>query len=214
MASLAWTWSWLRSFTLSFSFDSVTILFLLPIFFICPLASLYSYHYLDKQEDSFKASASLFFFNLLVVAMALVTTAGNLLSFILTWEIMSLSSYFLVMYDSGKEITRKAGYMYLVFSQAGALFIISSFAIIFSYTGSFSFNGIASLPENVKLIVFFLALTGFGSKAGVFPVHIWLPHAHPAAPKSYLGGNVRSYDQNGYLRYLQDVHAPGHPQIS
>ena len=181
-SSLSWSWKWLHAFTLDFSFDSVTVLFILPILVICPLAALYSYHYLDRREDALKTAASLFFLNLLIVSMILVTTAHNLLAFIFTWEIMSLSSYFLVMYDSSKEITRKAGYMYLVFSQAGALFIIASIAVIFSYTGDFSFNLISSIPEHIKLIAFFLALAGFGSKAGIFPVHIWLPHAHPAAP--------------------------------
>ena len=72
--------------------------------------------------------------------MALVTAAANMLAFALVWEIMSISSYFLVMYDYEKAATRTAGYLYFLFAQAGALFIFAAFGVIFSHTGSFDFS--------------------------------------------------------------------------
>lgn len=180
--SLAWSWTWLHTFSLAFSFDTLSLFFLLPIFLVCPVAVVYSFGYFSKGEDSLRAAVNFFFLNVLIVSMALVTVAGNFLTLALVWESMSLSSFFLVMHDYGKESTRKAGYLYFLFAQAGALLIFASFAVIFSYTGSFSFGQAATLPATAKLVVFFLAFVGFGSKAGIFPVHIWLPHAHPAAP--------------------------------
>jgi hydrogenase-4 component B len=179
---LAWSWSWLHSLTLSFAFDSLTFFFLLPIFLICPLAALYSFGYFTRAENSLRTAISYFFTNILIVSMTLVTAAANMPAFALVWEIMSISSYFLVMYDYEKAATRTAGYLYFLFAQAGALFIFAAFGVIFSHTGSFDFTAVAAIPKATKLVVFLLAFLGFGSKAGIFPLHIWLPHAHPAAP--------------------------------
>jgi hydrogenase-4 component B len=176
------SWPWLHLFTLSFSLDSLSAFFLLPIFFICPLTAIYSFHYMNQERQAERTAVNCFFFTLLIISMALVVTADNIISFALVWELMSLSSFFLVMYEYQKESTRKAGYLYLVFAQAGAVLIFAAFAVAYSHTGSFSFDQFARIPASAKLVVFFLALVGFGSKAGIFPFHIWLPHAHPAAP--------------------------------
>jgi hydrogenase-4 component B len=82
-------------------------------------------------------------------------------------------------YEAGEN--RKAGYLYFVFSQVGAMFILAAFGLIYGYTGNFGFADAATLPDTAKIIVFALAFIGLGSKAGVFPFHVWLPHAHPAA---------------------------------
>jgi len=176
--------SWLHLFTLSFTLDSLSAFFLIPIFSVCPLAVLYSFHYMDKTDQRGRTGINFFFFNLLIVSMALVAVADNIISFALVWELMSLSSFFLVMHEYQKEETRKAGYIYFIFAQAGAMFIFAAFALAYSYTGSYGFAAFAGMPANIKIIVFFLALVGFGSKAGIFPLHMWLPHAHPAAPSN------------------------------
>ena len=182
LEDLAWSWPWLHVFTLEFSCDSLSVFFLLPIFLICPLACLYSLAYFDKTGHSLRTAVSFCCTNILIAAMALVSVAANILTFALAWEIMSLSSYILVMYEYEKEQTRAAGYLYFLFAQAGALLIFAAFGVVYGYTGGMAFAAFSSIPEQVKLVVFFLAFLGFGSKAGIVPVHIWLPHAHPAAP--------------------------------
>ncbi len=182
LRGMAWSWSWMHGFALAFSCDSLSWFFLLPIFLICPLAAVYSFAYFAEAENSLRTAVSFFCTNLLIAAIALLTVAANILAFVLVWEIMSLSSYILVMYDYEKAATRTAGYLYFLFAQAGALLIFASFGVVFSHTGSLAFARFAAIPAEAKIIVFFLAFLGFASKAGVFPLHVWLPHAHPAAP--------------------------------
>jgi hydrogenase-4 component B len=172
----------LNAFTLSFQIDSLSAFFLVAIYAICLIAAVYSFHYLSKPAKALRAAVSYLFFSLLTGAMVLVVCADNLVTFMLCWEIMSLSSFFLVIYDFEADENRKAGLLYFVFSQAGAMLILVAFGVMAAHTGSFDFGSAADLPPVVKLIVFSLAFVGFGSKAGVFPFHAWLPHAHPAAP--------------------------------
>lgn len=183
-AIITFSTTWLHLFTLSFSLDSLSAFFLIPIFAVCPLAVLYSFHYMDQSKHKGRVAVNYFFLTLLIISMALVATADNIISFALVWEVMSLSSFFLVMHEYYKKETRKAGYIYFIFNHIGAMFIFAAFALAYSYTRSFHLLSFATMPENIKVIVFFLALVGFGSKAGIFPLHIWLPHAHPAAPSN------------------------------
>lgn len=179
--------SYLKSFTFSFQIDNLSAFFLVIIFGISLMASIYSFHYMDKPEKNLATAVKYFLFSLLIVSMCLVVTGSNMIAFMLSWEIMSLSSFFLVIYNYKTHDNRRAGYLYFVFSHVGAMFILSAFGILYSFTGSFSFQDIAALSsgalsENIQLIIFLLAFIGFGSKAGVFPFHVWLPYAHPAAP--------------------------------
>ena len=180
--SASFSLQWLNLFSISFSLDAISAFFLVPIFTICPLAVVYSFHYMDKADQCGRVAVNYVFLSLLIISMALVATADDIISFALVWEMMSLSSFFLVMHEYQREATRKAGYIYLVFTQVGAMFIFAAFALAYSYTDAFGFQSLAGLPDTIKLLTFFLALVGFGSKAGIFPLHIWLPHAHPAAP--------------------------------
>ena len=181
-ATAASSSTWLHVFTLAFKIDSVSLFFLIPIFLISPLALLYSYHYLENEKKLLRAGCNYFFFSILVASMALVVVSANMITFLLFWEIMSLSSFFLVIYNYESYSNRKAGYLYFIFAQGGAMLLFAAFALIYSHTGSFDFSDFSSVPDQAKLLIFVLAFIGFGSKAGIFPLHIWLPKAHPAAP--------------------------------
>ena len=176
------SFEYLKRFSLSFQIDGLSAFFLVAIYAVSLLAAIYSFHYLDKPEKSLRSAANYLFFSLLVVSMALVVTAANMITFMLSWEIMSLSSFFLVIYDHESAENRKAGYLYFVFSHVGAMFILAAFGILYGYSGSLLFSSGSTLPDSAKFLVLILSFVGFGSKAGVFPFHVWLPHAHPAAP--------------------------------
>ena len=126
-------------------------------------------------------------FHLFLGAMLLVFLAGSVLAFLLAWEAMSLVSYFLVLYDHEDPAVRRAAYVYLVMTHAGTAFVIAAFLLLAGEGGGFTFDalraaGLAGGPTVWKTAVFVLALVGFGTKAGLLPLHVWLPRAHPAAP--------------------------------
>ncbi len=211
--TVAASFKYLNVFTLSFKVDGLSAFFLAVIFIVSSLGTLYSYHYLNNSAKALRIAVNYLFFSLLIVSMALVVTANNMITFMFCWEIMSLSSFFLVIYNYEEEENRKAGYLYFVFSNVGALFIFAAFGLIYSYTGSFAFSLNGELPEFVKILVFVLSFIGFGSKAGVFPFHIWLPHAHPAAPShisAVMSGVMIKTGIYGILRMyiILDLHTP------
>ncbi|MGI6656670.1 MAG: proton-conducting transporter membrane subunit [Desulfobulbus sp.] len=178
-ATYSCTW---QTFTLTLATDSLSAAFLLPIFLLAPLIALYGHHYLNAAVHPVRTAISGLMLSLLIVAMALVVLADNMITFVLAWELMSLASFALVLYDWDQQPTRKAAYIYLLFTQTGALCLFATFGLLYSASGSVDFDSLAALPHGIKLTAFLLALLCFGSKAGVMPVHVWLPHAHPAAP--------------------------------
>ncbi len=173
---------YLNIFFLDFKMDGLSAFFLVIIFAVCMIAAIYSFHYMEDSQNPVRTAVNYFFFSILIAAMALVVTSANMITFMLSWEIMSLSSFFLVIYKHTSSESRKAGYLYFIFSHVGAMFIFAAFGIGYAYSGSFGFEGMGSFSETAKIMVFIFAFIGFGSKAGVFPFHVWLPHAHPAAP--------------------------------
>jgi hydrogenase-4 component B len=173
--------TYLNTLSLAFKIDGLSAFFLLAIFAVCLLAAIYSFHYMSNPEKALRTAVNYFFFSLLVVSMALVVAADNMITFMLAWELMSLSSFFLVIHDHQTPENRKAGYIYFIFSHVGAMFIFSAFGLVYGHTGSLGFDAI-NLADGTEILIFVLAFIGFGSKAGVFPFHVWLPHAHPAAP--------------------------------
>lgn len=179
----AWaSFKYLDLFSLSFHVDGLSAFFLTAIFAVSLMAAIYSFHYMENDDAGIKTGVNYFFFSILIASMALVVTAANILTFMLSWEFMSLSSFFLVIYGHESRENRKAGYLYFVFTHIGAMFVLAAFGLIYGHTGSFDFASMADIPEAVKILIFVFAFIGFGSKAGVFPFHVWLPHAHPAAP--------------------------------
>jgi hydrogenase-4 component B len=202
-----WTFNNLSfgGYSLCFSVDNLSAFFLLPIFLISALSSLFSYHYLDNIQKNLRIAINYFFFSLLVVSMVLVVCSDNMITFALSWEIMSISSFFLVMYDYEKEQTRTAGLIYFIFTQAGALIIFLAFGILAANSHQIDFAVLESVSDGVKIATFILLLIGLGSKAGVFPLHIWLPYAHPAAPShvsALMSGVMIKVGIYGIIRFF------------
>ena len=170
----------------SFHIDMLSAFFIFVISLIALFCSLYRVGYAKHFYKKYNLGALGFFYHLLVASLLLVVTASNGIFFLIAWEIMSISSYFLVVYDRNDEDNVKAGSLYLIMTYVGTAFIIVSFLFLYKYTGSFDFMAIkaniAQIPLAIKNIIFVLALIGFGTKAGIIPFHIWLPAAHPAAP--------------------------------
>jgi formate hydrogenlyase subunit 3/multisubunit Na+/H+ antiporter MnhD subunit len=116
--------------------------------------------------------------------MALVLVADDAYFFMVAWETMALSSFFLVTSDHRHAEIRRAGYLYILIAHLGAISILLCFGALQSGTGNYTFEGMRTLqlPAGWATVAFLLALAGFGAKAGILPLHVWLPEAHPAAP--------------------------------
>jgi hydrogenase-4 component B len=168
--------------------DRTSAFFVLVIAVGAIPASLYALGYTRDAERAGKHSLAWmgFAFNAFLATMVLVALARNVLTFLVLWEAMSLASYFLVMTEHEREDVQRAGWVYLVMTHAGFVALLIGLVLMAHATGTMNFDewraASSKLDETTRSIVFILLALGFGSKAGVIPLHIWLPRAHPAAP--------------------------------
>ncbi|HEV8329421.1 MAG TPA: hydrogenase 4 subunit B [Nitrospiraceae bacterium] len=166
--------------------DSLASFFVLTISLVGLAASIYAFGYVNEFYGRASIAVLGALFNGFLLSMTLVVIADNGFFFLIVWELMSLLSYFLVVTDHEKAEVRYAGLFYLIMTHVGTAFIILVFLIFFQAGGSFSFDAFKHpeqpLPEGMRTLVFLMALIGFGTKAGIVPLHVWLPYAHPAAP--------------------------------
>lgn len=186
--------------------DPLSSFFLLCVFLVSGLAALYGAGYLGSQKHHRTASAAAFF-NLLVAAMALVVLSRDAVAFLGAWELMSVSAFFLVTYENERPEVRRAGMTYLIASHAGVAVLFLMFTLLAHANSSFEFGMWSrTLPRaGLASTCFVLALAGFGSKAGFWPVHVWLPDAHPAAPShvsAAMSGVMIKMGIYGLLRSL------------
>jgi len=201
---------------LSFSMDSLSIFFTGVILLVTIPSAVYSTGYLRGKYSKGKITAGWILLSLFVVSMAAVVTARNAFLFLFVWELMSLSSYYLVVFDSEQERSVKAGTIYIVMTHIGTAFIAAAFMIMYRYAGSFDFGamkiGCSAMSPALRNIVFLFLLTGFGTKAGLVPLHVWLPYAHPQAPShvsSIMSGVMIKTAVYGVIRFIIIILGPG-----
>jgi formate hydrogenlyase subunit 3/multisubunit Na+/H+ antiporter MnhD subunit len=150
-------------------------------------ASGYLKPYLPKKRSVF-ISLHLFSFVWLHGAMLLVTSMRDGIAFLLAWELMSLFSFVLVIFEAQKESTLKTGINYLLQMHLSFALIMLGFLIAANQTGELSFEGVGKFfSQNSNIALFLVFFAGFGIKAGFIPLHSWLPRAHPAAPSHVSG---------------------------
>ncbi|MBI5867347.1 MAG: hypothetical protein HZB43_03525 [candidate division Zixibacteria bacterium] len=194
--------------------DSLSAFFLTCIFVISGLVTVYGAGYLQAYIGKRRLAPALTFFNLRVAAMVALVIARDGIFFLVAWEIMSFASFFLVTFENEREDVRRAGMTYLIASQLGVAFLFAMFALLGHNAGSFDFDQFtAGVTPSASLagICFLLAVVGFGTKAGFWPVHIWLPDAHPAAPShvsALMSGVMIKMGIYGLLRTLMFLGNP------
>jgi formate hydrogenlyase subunit 3/multisubunit Na+/H+ antiporter MnhD subunit len=191
--------------------DGLSAFFCLPVLLISPLAALYGCEYLAHEKKSL--GSVLFFCNVLIASMLLLMAARNGLLFLVVWEIMAVSSFFLVVFDDEHAPVREAGWTYLIATHIGTGGLLVFFALLGKQAGSLDFEAMAAakLAPAMATVLFALAVTGFGSKAGFIPMHVWLPEAHPAAPShvsALMSGVMIKTGIYGLLRALTLLGAP------
>lgn len=191
----------LVSFTTPFAFANFSVLLnplsgllLVVINLLALLAWIYGFSYFDEYKGKGLGSIG-FFMNLFVVSMNFVLTVDNAFWFLVFFELMSLTSYFLVIVEQNAQSIR-GGFLYLIMAHIGFLMIMISYLIMGATTGSLEFEVFRQTDfGGMASLIFILAFMGFGCKAGMFPFHSWLPQAHPAAPS-----NVSSLMSGGMIK--------------
>ena len=162
----------------------------LAAFMVCVISllvivtALYSFSYVKEYKGKGAGSMG-FFMNLFIASMVALVTSDNAFYFLVFFEMMSLASYFLVITEQDENAVNE-GLLYFFIAHAGSVLIMIAFFIFYCYAGSFEFSAFrqTTLPAPLAFTAFVLAFLVFGAKAGMIPLHSWLPKAHPAAPSS------------------------------
>ncbi|MEP0825147.1 MAG: hypothetical protein HRF40_06650 [Nitrososphaera sp.] len=225
--------------------DGVAAFFVLLLGIVSFSVSIYSIAYSrlfdsHKGQNASSAPTFGFLFNVFILSMLLVIVSNNAFFFLVFWEVMSIVSFFSIVQSGKDEGAGAAGagstgkfassLTYLVMTHAGTAFITALFLLMFSQTGSFSFDSFAdwsassssssdpaaaaTAPEvmNIKNAAFILGFIGFGIKAGMVPFHTWLPKAHPLAPSNIsalMSGTMIKMAIYGLVRMLLDLNSAG-----
>lgn len=172
--------------------DPLAGFFLVVIGLLAVFVSIYSIGYIKGFLGSRPVTSLVVFYNLFLAGMFMVVLSDDALIFLISWEVMAAASYFLVMFEDERSENKRAALLYIVIAHIGAIGILLSFGVMAGLaTGFDNFNGYtfdamrqADFPSGLATLAFLLAFFGFAAKAGVIPLHVWLPEAHPVAPSS------------------------------
>lgn len=185
---------------LSLYFVFLIVMMTIPIF-------IYSIGYIKEYKNEYCIEYFWLIMILFVLSMIGVVLSSNSISFVVFWELMSVSSFLLVIFEYKKRENIKAGIMYFIMTHISGIFVIIMFIVILKYTKSMNFYFImqncSNLNNSQKNIILILALLGFGCKAGLVPLHAWLPKAHPCAPSNIsalMSGVMLKIALYGFIR--------------
>lgn len=203
----------LPGLVLTWQLDGISAFFGLVILSIAAVTTLYAIGH-SRHQHGFPGSSVLYL--LFIVSMLGVVIAGDGFTFLLAWETMSLTSFGLVLTEHRREAVREAAWAYLVMTHTATAFIVAAFLLLARTTGSLLFADWTAradaLDPVVATLVFGLGLVGFGTKAGMIPLHVWLPQAHPVAPahvSALMSGVMIKLGIYGLVRLSFDWLAPG-----
>jgi len=210
---ISWRWLPVLGGSFSVALDPLSAFFVVIILVVTGLAAVYGGSYLQSFAGRHSVGAAWCFFNLLTASMVMVALARNGVLFLVAWEMMALTSFLLVVFESDKENVRRAGWVYVVATHLGMGFLITLFVLLCP-GGSLDFAQVADAAHRslgLKNLLFCLAVVGFGIKAGFVPMHVWLPEAHSAAPShvsAVLSAIMVKMGIYGLIRTLTFLGAP------
>ena len=191
-----------------FRVDALSAFFLAVVNLGGAGASLYAIGY--GQHETAQGRV-LPFYPAFLGAMNLVVLADDAFTFLVAWEFMSLTSWALVMAYHRDPENRRAGYIYIVMASFGTLTLLLAFGLLAGSGGGYAFSEIRATAAALPGVVFVLVLVGTGSKAGLVPLHVWLPLAHPAAPShvsALMSGVMTKVAVYGFVRIVFDLLGP------
>jgi hydrogenase-4 component B len=194
----------------NFRLDALSAFFAVVVNLGGAAASLYAIGYGRHEREPARV---LPFFSAFLAGMNLVLIADDAYTFLVSWEFMSLASWALVMAHHREAGNQRAGFVYIVMASFGALALLLSFALLAGPAGAYTFGAMRASPVPLGLagLVLVLALLGAGSKAGLVPLHVWLPLAHPAAPShvsALMSGVMTKVAIYAFVRIAFDLLGP------
>jgi len=190
--------------SLSLALDPLSAFFLVPVLVLSALSALYGRAYLAPYANRRRLGATWLFFNLLCAAMITVVLARNGVLFLVAWETMSLCAFALVTFEHERADARRAGWIYLVAAHVGTAALLALFVLLGGAFGGAVTSATTAIGSR-ETGLFVLALLGFGVKAGLVPLHVWLPEAHAAAPShvsALMSGAMVKLGFYGILRVI------------
>ncbi len=190
--------------------DGLSAFFLVVIGVVGAAASVYGFGYSAAYEGRYSLRLLGAMLNVLLLSLSVQVMADNALTFLMAWEAMSLSAYALVLTEHDRPGTVRAAHWYIAIMHAGFVALVAMFLLLSAgeLTTSFASMRSAVLTPGTRNAVFVLAMLGFGAKAGIAPLHVWLPMAHPVAPShvsALLSGVVIKMGVYGLLRVTIDL---------
>ena len=199
---------------LSFRIDALSAFFLVVIGVVGVAIGLYGFRYSASYEGRYSLRLLGSILNFLLAALAVQVIAADALTFLITWEVVSLAAYALVLTEHDQDGAVRAANWYLAVTHVGFAALVAAFLLLSGGGASLSFESmrVISLSPGTRNAVFALALFGFGAKAGIVPLHVWLPMAHPVAPShvsALLSGVVIKMGVYGLLRVSLDLMGGG-----
>jgi hydrogenase-4 component B len=204
---------------MAFHADRLSAFFLGVVSLVASAVSLYSLGYVKALHGRRNTGLLVLLYNLFLLSMSGVVLAGHAFLFLFFWEGMSLATFFLIAYDHEEPASRRAAFLYAVMTHLGTAFLVVMFVLLYSRTGSFDFAAFRDagprMSALVQSVIFICGVIGFGTKAGIIPLHIWLPEAHPAAPSNVsalMSGVMIKIGIYGMVRVFFDFLGPQIPE--
>lgn len=207
---------WLAATGFAFHLDGLGAFFLLVIGLVGIAAAVYGHGYTSHYAGRYSLRLVGSLLNGLLLALCLQVAADNALTFLFCWEVMTVSAYLLVMTEHDRPGTVQAGIWYIAMSHAGFAALVAGFLLLGAGSVTASFADLRATSNDLSTLlrdaVFILALLGFGTKAGIVPLHVWLPMAHPVAPShvsALMSGVVIKMGIFGLFRVVFDILGDG-----
>jgi hydrogenase-4 component B len=198
-------------FPFSLAVDRLTAFFLLLVCAVAIPVTLFAAPYCDLHYSERRRNWTWGFFSFFVLSMIVVVTAATGFAFLVGWELMTLVSAGLILIEGDSAERRHNVFIYLLMMHAGAAAVAACFFLFLPYSHGLDFGAIraagATVPPGIRTAVFLLAFVGFGAKAGIIPLHLWLPRAHPIAPSpvsALMSGVMLKTAIYGFVRFAFD----------